>query len=189
MKKKFYGLLVLLLVVIVSIAIVIIPTFFTKNISRISLHKEFNLPLILNDNKDIKLLFFGYSGCDKVCAPRLYDLDKFYNSLEADSKQRVGIEFLDISVPDDKTLPEKFALYFNKEFKGIYLNKNILRDYTKVFNVFFNKTLMDKTEYDHTANLYLIKKTADKKEVRYIYNAYPYDFKQIKLDIEELLHE
>ncbi|WP_373034855.1 SCO family protein [Sulfurimonas sp.] len=189
MKKKLYGVLILTLVVVISLLIVIIPTFFTKNISRTSLYKEFELPLILDDDKDIKLLFFGYSGCDKICAPRLYDLNKLYKSLEHDTTKRVGIEFLDISMPNDKKLPEKFALYFNKEFKGIYLDKDIVRDYTKEFSVYFNQSLFDKTEYDHTANLYLIKRTGNKKEIRYVYNSYPYDFKQIKLDIEELLYE
>ena len=82
-----------------------------------------------------------------------------------------------------------FLIFFNKNFKGIYLEQNVLRDYTKVFSVFFSQSLIDKTEYDHTANLYLIKKDNNKKKIRYIYNAYPYDVKQIKIDIEELLNE
>lgn len=189
MQKKISATIIIFFVILVSILIMIIPTFFTKDISRTSLNKEFELPLILNDGKDIKLLFFGYSGCADICTPRMQDISTLYKSLDKKTKERVGIEFLDISVPNDETLPNRFANFFNEDFKGIYLNKNILRDYTKVFSVYFSKSLIDKTKYDHTTNLYLIKRAKNKKAIRYIYNSYPYDFTQIKLDIEELLNE
>jgi len=189
MKKKLYATLILISVVMVSVLIMITPTFFTKNISRIELKKELILPLILNDKKDIKLVFFGYSGCADICTPRLQSINKLYKTLNQDTKKRVGVEFLDISVPYDNTLPLRFAQFFNTDFKGIYLNNKVLREYTKAFNVYFSQSLIDKTEYDHTTNLYLIKKTKNKKELRYIYNSYPYDFEQINLDIKELLHE
>jgi protein SCO1 len=189
MQKKISAVIMLILVIVVSILIMIIPTFFTKGFSRTSLHKEFVLPLVLNDDKDIKLLFFGYSGCADICTPRMQDISRLYKSLDRGSTKRVGLEFLDISTPDDETLPDRFAHFFDEDFKGIYLDKNILRDYTKVFSVYFSKSLMDKTKYNHTTNLYLIKRSENKKEIRYIYNSYPYNFNQIKLDIEELLNE
>lgn len=189
MKKYIYAPLILIFVILTSILIMIIPTFFTKGISRVSLNKEINLPLILNDEKQVKLLFFGYSGCTDVCTPRLFSIDEFYKSLDKQTKQNVGVEFLDISVPFDNTLPSRFAEFFNPEFKGIYLAQDILRDYTKVFDVYFSPSLSDEYEYDHTTNIYLLKKTKGKKELRYIYNAYPYNYKQIHLDIQELLNE
>ena len=188
-RKKVHAGLILLLVITVSILVMIIPTFFTKGVSRVSLHKEVNLPLILNDEKDIQLIFFGYSGCRDICTPRLYSIDEFYKTLDKETKKRVGVEFLDISVPYDETLPLRFAQFFNPDFKGIYLPGNILREYTKEFNVFFSPSLRDEREYDHTANLYLVKRTPGKKELRYIYSAYPYDYKQISLDIKELINE
>ena len=78
MKKKLYASLILLSIVLVSILIMIIPTFFTNGISRVVLHKEINLPLILNDEKDIALVFFGYSGCSDICTPRLYSINEIY---------------------------------------------------------------------------------------------------------------
>ena len=189
MKKKLYATLVLVLVVFISIGVMIIPTFFTKGVSRVVLNKELILPLILNDEKDIKLLFFGYSGCADVCTPRLYAIDKFYKTLDTKTKQRVGVEFLDISVPIEKDLPQRFAEFFNPNFKGIYLSNEVLRMYTKEFFVYFSQSLLDKTEYDHTTNIYLLKRNKNKKELRYIYNSFPYDFKQINLDIKGLLNE
>ncbi len=189
MREKIFLGVMLVLVIAVSILIMVVPTFFTKNISRISSNKEINLPLILNDEKEIKLLFFGYSGCINICTPRLQAINELYSSLDEETRKRVGVEFLDISVPDETTLPAEFASSFNKEFKGIYLSQEILREYTKEFKVFFSPSLMNKIEFDHTSNLYLVKKSKDTKEIRFIYNAYPYDFRQIKLDIKELLNE
>ena len=189
MKTKLQSASMLFLVVLVSILIMIIPTFFTKGISRVELNREVNLPLILNDDKEVKILFFGYSGCSDICTPRLYSIDEFYNTLDADMKTKVGVEFLDISIPSDKELPARFAEFFNPEFKGIYLSPDTIREYTKIFDVFFSPSLIDEAEYDHTSNIYLVKKDKNKKELRYIYNSYPYDFKQISSDIRRLLNE
>lgn len=189
MRQKLHATSILLLVVLVSVAIMTVPTFFTKAISRVSLNKEIELPLVLNDKKDVKLIFFGYSGCTDICTPRLESIAEFFKTLDDDTKKRFGVEFIDISIPYDKELPNRFAHFFNDNFKGIYLNKEILRDYTKEFNVFFSPSLSDESEYDHTTNIYLIKRSENKKEIRYIYNSYPYDFKQIRLDIEELINE
>ena len=101
----------------------IIPTLFTDGISRVSINKEFDLPLILNDEKDIKIIFFGYSGCTDICTPRLYAINELYKTLDTKTKKRVGVEFVDISAPYDETMPSKFAKFFNSEFKGIYLKK------------------------------------------------------------------
>ena len=189
MKTRYQSTSMIILVIVVSILIMIIPTFFTKGISRVILKKEVNLPLILNDDKDVKLLFFGYSGCSDICTPRLQSLNKFYKALDPEIKKEVGVEFLDISVPSDTELPSRFAKFFNPNFKGIYLDNTVLREYTKLFNVYFSKSLMDSTEYDHTANIYIVKRSQNKKELRYVYNSYPYDFKQINSDIRGLLNE
>lgn len=189
MTKKLFALFLALCIIFISVLVVILPTFFTKNVSRVELNKVIDLNLILNDEKDIKLLFFGYSGCTDICTPRLYALSEFYAKLDKDIKKRVGIEFLDISNPVDNSLPERFSQFFNKDFKGIYLDQDVIRNYTKEFNVYFSQSLLDKTEYDHTANLYIVKRVENTKYLRYIYTSYPYDFKQINLDIKSLLNE
>ena len=189
MLRKIFGIFLLFVVVSVSITIVIIPTFFTKNISRTSLHKEIRLKAILDSKEDIEILFFGYSGCSDICTPRLETIAKLYDTLDAQTKKRVSLKFLDISLPADKTLPQRFANYFHKDFRGVYLDNKVLREYTKVFSVYFAPSLSDKTEYDHTTNLYIVKRSKRSDEIRYIYSAYPYDFQQIKLDIKELIDE
>ncbi len=166
-----------------------VPTFFSSETSRISIKKEFDLPLILNDEKDIKIVFFGYSGCVDICTPRLYSISELYQTLDGKIKDRVGVEFIDISQPYDKTLPSSFAKYFNSDFKGIYLHSDVLYDYTKEFSVYFSKSLIDRSEFDHSTHLYIVKRTKGKKEIRYIYNSFPYDFERINLDIKLLLSE
>lgn len=189
MKNKLHSITILFFVVAISVLIMILPTFFTKGVSRVSMNEEIKLPLILNDEKDIKILFFGYSGCVDVCTPRLASLAEFYENLDESVKSKVGVKFLDISTPFDKTLPSRFAQFFNKEFKGLYLSQEVLYKYTKPFSVYFAQSLSDKMEYDHTSNVYVVKKNQEIKSLRYIYNSYPYDFKQITIDIKGLINE
>lgn len=189
MKKTIYGILLIILLFFFSAIIMILPTFFSEGVSRFSTNQEIDLPLVLNDEKDIKLIFFGYSGCVDVCTPRLESLSKIYKGFEEPVKKRVGVEFLDISRPQDKMLPQVFAGYFHQDFKGIYLNDVVLRKYTKEFSVYFSKSLMDENEFDHTAHLYIVKRDGLKKTIRYIYNTYPYDEMQIKKDIKGLIDE
>ena len=189
MSKKALSFILISFVLFFSIGIIFTPTFFAHKVSRISIDKEINLPLILNSKKELTLLFFGYSGCTDICAPRLQSLSKFYSSLDTRYKNQITIEFIDISVPIDKELPQKFAKYFHSDFKGTYLSNNILRDYTRAFSVYFSQSLFDKTEYDHTTHLYLLQKKQNIKKLKYIYNAYPFDYKQITLDIKGLLDE
>ncbi len=187
MKKSYLAAVIILFVILISIIITIAPTFFTKGVSRVEFHQSIDLPLILNTPKEIELVFFGYAGCTDICTPRLHDIAAWYRS--SAYKDQVQVRFLDISRPYDTFLPELFAASFHQEFIGIYLKDENLREYTKAFSVYFARSFRNKHEFDHTANLYLLKRTKNSKELRYIYSAYPYDFEQIIADIEELIHE
>lgn len=189
MKQKLTASLLVLLVLFVSVAVVILPTFFTKGISRIELRQDLELELILDKNHEIELVFFGYAGCNKICTPRLEELGQWYAKLPDETQGHLGLKFLDISTRQEKDLSDDFAKAFHPKFEGVFLDKDIIRLYTKAFNVYFSKSLMDKNELDHTAHLYLVKRDNDQKQLRFIYTAYPYDFKQIRSDIEELIHE
>jgi protein SCO1/2 len=165
----------------------VLPSFYTKGISRTVLKKEIDLTLILEDKEAIELVFFGYAGCVNICTPRLESIAKWYKRLA--NKEKILVRFVDISVPQDKTLPQSFAQVFDESFKGVYLSENDVRVYSRPFEVYFSKSLFDKTEFDHSANLYLLKREGDKKYIRYIYTAYPFDFKQIESDLQELIDE
>lgn len=188
MSRKIHSVILVSLALLTSIAVMIVPSYFTRGISRTEVNKKIDLPLLLNDDKKVKLVFFGYSGCQDICTPRLHSLSKFYNALDKETKKKFGVTFIDISNPLDKSLPSRFATYFNPDFKGLFLDKKSARLYARAFDVFFSKSLLDKHEYNHTSNLYLVTKKNRHKRIRYIYTAYPYDYKQIKSDIQRLLN-
>ncbi len=189
MKQKIIGLLLILGVMLLSLMIVILPTFFTKGLSRIELNQTLELPLVLDGKKPIEFIFFGYAGCLDVCTPRLHHLASWYTTLSPETQQKIGVRFFDLSIPASAEVPDTFAKTFNPDFKGVFLSKNVLRDYTREFSVYFADSLLKKDEMDHTAHLYLVKRDAQGKKLRFIYTAYPYDLKQIQSDIEELLDE
>lgn len=189
MRTKITKFSLLLLVILVSLLVMALPAFHTKELSRILLTQEINLDLLLDAEQDVELLFFGYAGCVDVCTPRLSDLGKWYASLSEKTRERVGFKFLDLSVPKQRELPMEFAKAFHPDFQGIFLSESELRRYTKAFSVYFSSSLTQHNEFNHTAHLYLLKRDSRGKRVRFVYSAYPYDFQQIASDIKELIHE
>jgi protein SCO1/2 len=189
MKRFIPALVLIFLVLMISVFIMIMPSFYTEGVSRFELKEDLSLELVCEDKQDIELVFFGYAGCTDVCTPRLENLGKWYDTLSQKTKEHVRVKFLDLSVPQDKTLPDNFAKAFHPDFKGVFLDDDILRVYTKTFSVYFAKSLIDDTQMDHTTNLYLIKRDDKRKQLRYIYTAFPYDFAQIESDIQGLIHE
>jgi len=189
MKRKISAFLLILFILMISVFIMIVPSFFTKGVSRIQLQQDLPLELVLDGKHDIELVFFGYAGCVDICTPRLENLSKWYDTLSQKNKKHVGLKFLDLSAPHDTTLPDAFAKTFNPDFTGVFLDGHTLRVYTKAFSVYFSKSLIDDTQMDHTAHLYLVKRDDKGKQLRYIYTAYPYDFKQIQSDIQGLIRE
>lgn len=189
MKRYTPAFILIFLVLMTSVSIMIMPSFYTKGISRIELKQDLILELVCEDKQDIELVFFGYAGCMDICTPRLENLGKWYDTLSEQTKKHVRIKFLDLSVPHDRTLPDSFAKVFHPDFKGVFLDDDILRTYTKTFSVYFARSLIDDSQMDHTAHLYLVKKDEKGKQLRYIYTAFPYDFSQIQSDIQGLIHE
>lgn len=189
MRKKLLSVLLVFLVLALSVLVLVLPTFFTKGLSRVELRQDFELDLILDKSHDIELIFFGYAGCVDVCTPRLERLGKWYATLPKETQERVGLKLLDLSMPSDRDLPDAFAKTFHNSFEGVYLDNDILRVYTKVFSVYFATSMLKREEVDHTAHLYLSKKSKDTKQLRFIYTAFPYDFQQIESDLEELMNE
>ena len=125
MLKNTLAPLLIILVLTTAIGVMIVPTFFLEKNSHKSLNKEIDLKLILENNKELAIVFFGYAACTDICTPRMESIAKFYNTLDDTVKQNLEIDFLDISKPIDKTLPLRYAEYFNSDFRGIYLNEKI----------------------------------------------------------------
>lgn len=189
MKKRVAASILILLAISISILIVTLPTFFAKELSRTELRQELELEHVLDGSQEIELLFFGYAGCSDICAPRLQAIGNWYSTLEQKMQERLSVKFLDLSIPEERGLPDTFAKAFHKAFTGVFLEQKELRLYTRAFSVYFSPSLLNEREIDHTTHLYLAKRDTKGKELRFIYSAYPYDFKQIQSDIKELIHE
>lgn len=187
-KERFIALGLFFIIILASLLIVVSPSFLDNKDTRVTLNKDIELPHLLNSSKEINLVFFGYSGCHDICTPRLGLLGDFYDSLEPSIKKDVGIIFFDIATSSNKLVAQSFASFFHPNFEGIALSESELRDYTKAFGVSFAPSLTKKSEWEHSAMLYLVHKKQNKTTIKYIYNTYPYNLKIITQDIKELLY-
>lgn len=189
MKKKILALTLFIVTILLSIVIVISPSFTGKSLSYVELHQELTLDYVLNGQEDVELIFFGYAGCLAVCTPRLHKLQEWYKTLSPQEQKRVTLKFFDLSIPLDHQTPDIFVKSFHPNFKGVYLNEKVIRDYTKLFSVYFAKSFINEGEIDHSTYLYIVKRTQGLKELRAIYTSYPYDFAYLSDKIKGLLNE
>jgi len=189
MRKKLLAFALFITTILLSILIVISPSFAGKSLSYVELEQELKLDSVLNGKEDIELIFFGYAGCLNVCTPRLYDIKQWYETLSRKDQERITLKFFDLSTPEDPQTPDIFVKGFHPNFKGIYLDENIIRDYTKVFTVYFAKSLVDEDEIDHSTHLYITKRSNGTKVLRAIYTTYPYDFDYLTEKIKGLINE
>ena len=189
MKKKLLPLLLIVFTLLISVVIVILPSFSSKNFSYIELKQKLTLEHVLNDTADIELVFFGYAGCLDVCTPRMQAIKLWYETLTKQQQDRINLKFFDLSVPKDPAVPDIFIKSFHPKFKGVYLSAQKLRAYTKEFSVYFSPSLFKKGEIDHSTHLYITKRANNIKELRAIYTSYPYDFTLITKKLQGLLNE
>ncbi len=129
-------------------------------------------------------VFFGYVGCTTICTPRLQELSEIYDKTKEES---IDIRTLFVNLVDtvEEEHSNRFASYFNKEFKGISLNKKALNQIQNEFNVYNIPSLSEDNEYNHTSFLFLLKrnKNNDYSLIR-IYTHTPFDKKKIIEDLK-----
>ncbi len=124
---------------------------------------------ILKD-KDIVLVFFGFTHCPDVCPAAMQVLQKVYEKL-GDDKDVVAVIF--ISVDPERDTPKvvsEYAKYFHKDFIGLTGSTEEIKDVAKHYMVYYEKVGgTGKNDYlvEHTANIYLI--TKDEK-IKLIYS-------------------
>jgi len=133
----------------------------------------------------LKLLYFGYVGCTKICTPILQNLDTFYRSNNMDG-YRNDVEVVFVNLTPD-VLPQQavdFAKAFNPSFQGIYLNKYDLMRLDHDLRIFFSDSLTDETEINHSDFLYMVKRMSDGKYILLnIYSTHPLNEKIILKDL------
>lgn len=186
-NKKLAAILIVS-ILLFPILVTISPTFFSKSVARRTVvDKPINLEKVLDTNKSVELIFFGYVGCQYICTPRLEAIASWYERYE--KKDALQVRFINLSALEDTSLANSFAQAFHSSFIGTYLPPHELREYTKNFEVYFAKSLFDEGEMDHSTNLYLLQRNSNEKILKYVYTAYPFDFKMIAQDIKELVNE
>lgn len=165
-------------------AIVLLPfvsSYFSQK-EYVKINKEIKSTLFDSYDEKNLLLFFGYVGCIDICTPRLHELSSIYEKLKK-AKIETQVLFINLTKLEDPELADLFAKSFNKNFKGIYLEKPKLDTLKKEFNVYSAPALGNSAELDHTTYLYLLKKVDSKYYLNKIYIKTPF---HISLDGNDL---
>ena len=186
-KRLFgYFLIIFSLLVIVMIGF---PQIYSSNSSgRIDKEIDVDFKYLQDETSDIVLLYFGYVGCDTICVPSMTEINEIYNKI---NNKNVKVYFINLLVNLDQNLPQLFAEHFNKNFKGIYLDKKELLKVTSKLNVVFSKSPVDKYELNHAGYLYVLQKnnTNNGYKQKYIYTTRPFKQNMIVEDINKLLKQ
>lgn len=189
MKKDRVGLFLVFLLIIVSLLLIILPSFSSGQSGRVAIDRTISLPLFEHRQEKVIMAFFGYTGCSDICTPRLRQIAQWYATLPDAVKAECRFYFFDLSKPSDPKMPENFAKAFNAEFEGIYLDNETLNDYSRAFDVYYAPSLSSAYEIDHSPHLYMLKKVKNGYDLRYIYFSYPYHMDLIETDLKELQND
>jgi len=185
--KKVFGYF-LILFSLFSILIIGVPQFYSSNNSgRIDKEIDLKLNFLKNEKAEVVILYFGYVGCDTICVPSLSELDEIYKEID---KTKTSVYFINLLDIIEKDLPNLFASHFNKDFKGVYLDKSELLKVTKMLNVVYTKSFTNSYELNHAGYLYILQKDKENKSYKqkYIYTTRPFAKTIIVEDIKKLLN-
>lgn len=105
------------------------------------------------------LVFFGFTHCPDVCPATLAILNRFYQTLDEDTRDDTDI--LLVSVDPARDGPEQlrsYVRYFNPDFHGVTGEFINLKRFANQLNVPFNKVPLDNGTYtvDHGSQVVLI---------------------------------
>ena len=175
---KYYLLPIFL---IITIVLVMFAGNFSSIGSKVELNKKIQAKIFDKYESEFVFVFFGYVGCADICTPRLEEL----SNIQIELKNRVEIEtvFVNLTKLQDHELPQLFASTFNKEFNGVYLNSEELREVKSEFGIYGASSLMSDEEFDHTSFLFLLQKIDDRFYLKRIYTHVPFSKEIIIEDV------
>jgi len=165
--------------------VIALPQFYSNNSSgRINKDVALDFDFLAEEKAPVVVLFFGFVGCGDICIPAMNELNKIYKQLD---KSKTKVYFINIFDETNKALPSKYAKAYNKQFQGIYLDKDGIKKVSKKLTLAIVK--ISQQEISHTGHLYILKKDeiSDKYNLRYIYTTRPFDEKSIVNDINILI--
>lgn len=184
-SKKLYGILLILVSFLLFFSLNFLFSFLNDT-AKIEKKILTNFKFLKNESKPIVLLYFGYTHCSNVCVVALNKLNELYPLLE---KEKVSIYFINLIDNVEHSETKTYVESFNKDFKGITLNKKDLLEVTSKMKVSFSKSIFNNQEINHSGFLYLLKKEENNYIQKYVYLNSLYDPHMIKNDIKNILKD
>lgn len=155
-----------------------------KHAGRSEDRRVVDFPFLKGEKSDIVLVYFGYVGCSRVCAPALNDLNEIYAEIRAKGYKRVpSVWFVNMTPQMEALSVQSWAEHFNKEFKSYAPDDQELNVMVHTLNLVYTKLGV---EAEHMPYLYLIRKQGERYELLYIYTSSPYNRSLILEDIGAL---
>lgn len=176
MKKKIVLFIILIVMGSVALPLFLALMFSSQSDGWLAVNKPIEAAYLDDTSKNtLKLVYFGYVGCTKICTPILENVDSFYRSSKMDVyRDKIDVVFVNLTPDVSPEQAVQFAKSFNTSFHGIYLNKHDLMRLDRELAIFFSDSLTDETEINHSDFLYLVKRKPDGRyELLNIYPTHP----------------
>ena len=185
LSKKIFG----YFLIVFSFSLIILigfPQVYSNNAAgRIDKTVKVESEFLKDEDAEVVLLYFGYVGCKNICTPAMNEISTIYKQLQSKNVKVYFLSLLDVEV---NTVRE-YAMYFNKDFKGLKLPHKELEALKAKLRVQTTSSFSDANEINHAGHLYVLER--DKKnnlyEQKYIYTTRPLNTKVIIEDIKVFL--
>lgn len=119
---------------------------------------------LLESNKDLTLVFFGFTNCPSFCPIAINSISNYFDLLDVKDSKKVSALF--ITVDPERDSPEAmkdFLSNFNNNIIGLTGKENDIKETVKKFKVYSNKVeegeeAMAHGGYimDHSTYIYLV---------------------------------
>ena len=114
------------------------------------------------NNKSLKdkitIVFFGYTSCPDFCPDTLARANKIFKTLG--NSDELQLLFISIDPKDELDTIKKYVDNFNKDFIGLSIKDNRIKELVKKTGVYAKKVSSTGTIdfYDHTGAIFLVNK-------------------------------
>ena len=106
----------------------------------------------------ITIVFFGYTSCPDFCPDTLARANKIFKTLG--NSNELQLLFISIDPKDELDTIKKYVEYFNKDFIGLSIKDNRIKELVKKTGVYVKKVSSTGSIdfYDHTGAIFLVNK-------------------------------
>ena len=108
----------------------------------------------------ITMVFFGYTSCPDFCPDTLARADKIFKTLG--NSDELQLLFISIDPKDELDTIKKYVEYFNKDFIGLSIKDNEIKELVKNTGIYAKKSSSTGSIdfYDHTGAIFLVNKNS-----------------------------